>query len=137
MSTEEYLDALKTLYMPAYSRTTARELGMKVKEAEAIANGAPLPEPVAMRVRMKLAIYYRWKALWDARKAVKEELRDKGIKPSRFTAAEITGMARERVEREKARAQLEQNSQHSCQSQRPAAQAVSLHETHAQNGATR
>jgi hypothetical protein len=30
MSTEEYLEALKTLYMPPFSRTTARELGMKV-----------------------------------------------------------------------------------------------------------
>jgi hypothetical protein len=35
MSTDEYLDALKALYMPPYSRTSARELGVKVKEAEA------------------------------------------------------------------------------------------------------
>jgi hypothetical protein len=90
MTTTEYLDALKTLYMPPYSRTTARELGMKIKEAEAIANGEPIPEPVAMRVRVKLGTYYRWKALYDARKAVKEELRDKGIKLSRFNAAELT-----------------------------------------------
>jgi hypothetical protein len=73
---------------------------MKVKEAEAIANGAPIPEAVAMRVRMKLGTYYRWRALWDARKAVKEELRDKGIKLSRFTAADLTRMAKERLERQ-------------------------------------
>jgi hypothetical protein len=79
MSTEEYLEALKTLYMPPYSRTTARELGLNIKEAEAVANGAPIPEQVAMRVRMKLGTYYRWKALWDARKAVKHELRDKDL----------------------------------------------------------
>ena len=100
MSTEEYLDALKTLYMPAYSRTTARELGMKVKEAEAIANGAPIPEAVAMRLRGKLAQYYRWKALYDARKAVIADLRDRGIKVSQFTAADITRMARDGVERQ-------------------------------------
>jgi DNA invertase Pin-like site-specific DNA recombinase len=105
MTTTEYLDALKTVYMPPYSRTTARELGVKIKEAESYANGAPIPEAVAVRVGMKLAIYYRWKALCDARKAVKEELRDKGIKLSRFAAAEITEMARERVERQKARAE--------------------------------
>jgi hypothetical protein len=40
--------------MQPYSRTTARELGMKVKEAEAVANGAPIPEAVAMRIRMSL-----------------------------------------------------------------------------------
>jgi hypothetical protein len=93
MTNEEYLNAMKTLYMPPYSRTTARELGVKVKDAEAYANGAPIPEPVAMRVRMKLAIYYRWKALWDARKAVKEGLRAKGIKLSSFTAADPGGLA--------------------------------------------
>jgi hypothetical protein len=28
-----------------------------------------------MRVRMKLGTYYRWRALWDARRAVQEESR--------------------------------------------------------------
>jgi hypothetical protein len=51
-----------------------------------------------MRVRMKLGTHRSWQALWDARRAVKEELRDKGIKLSRFTAAEITRMARDRLE---------------------------------------
>jgi hypothetical protein len=45
MSTTEYLDALK-LYMRAYSRTTApRATRVKIKEAEAYANGS---RPIVM-----------------------------------------------------------------------------------------
>ena len=98
MTTTEYLEALKTVYLKPYGRTTARELGAKTKDLEGYANGAEIPEPVAMRVRAKLATYHRWKALWDARRAVKEDLRDKGIKLSRFTVVELTQMAKDRLD---------------------------------------
>jgi hypothetical protein len=98
-------------------------------------------------------------------KEIKQTIQREGkVKLSRVPARDITAMAKAMVEanptewlakakassvvqdelrrlqakeERKRQRQLERNSEHLCNSQRPTAQALPVNETHAQNGATR
>ena len=120
---------------------------------EATSNLPPFPSYVLITLAQR-----------EARLAVKEQLRARGLKPQYMRVSEINRAADiylkanarelleeawrkcqgsadlmrfyEKEQRERKRA-LERNLEHSCNSQSPANRALPLNETHAHNGAQR
>lgn len=54
MTTKQYLAALKTLGLTTSGNATAQALGLSLRQCQRIAAGAPVPEPVAILLRLLL-----------------------------------------------------------------------------------
>jgi hypothetical protein len=110
---------------------------VRKKEERAAARAKREAEKAAWDRRIELMVECRMMAM----NLTKAEIRDRGQKISKYTLAQLRQRAEEMIGPwlvAKARARIaERKSKHMSKSQRPAAQAVSLHEIHAQNGAAR
>jgi hypothetical protein len=114
-----------------------KSYAVRKKEERAIARAKREAEKAAWHRRLELMVECRMMAL----ALTKAEIRDRGAKISNYTLAQLRTRAEEMIGPwlvAKAKAKIaERNSKLMSNSQRPAAQAVSVNECHAQNGAAR
>lgn len=54
MTTKQYLAALKKLGLTVASKDTAAALGLSVRQVQRMAAGGPIPEPIAIILRLLL-----------------------------------------------------------------------------------